>query len=154
MVEKNILGGEMANISELSIYHNALELSNKIWSICLKWNSFAQNTVGYQIVKAADSISANLAEGYGRFHIKDNIHFCYYSRGSLEETKDWLRKSKARKLISENTYHELSDEIIIIAKQLNKYITSLKKKLHQLSQSRTMNQETSTKPEVFTCSPG
>ncbi len=121
----------MANISELNVYQNALVFSNKIWNLCLKWNPFALNTVGYQIVKAADSISANLAEGYGRFHVRDNIHFCYYSRGSLEETNDWLRKSRTRNLISENSYQELTDEIIIIAKQLNKYITSLKKKLHQ-----------------------
>lgn len=121
----------MANISELNVYQNALNFSNKIWNICLKWNSFVSNTVGYQIVKAADSISANLAEGYGRFHLKDNIHFCYYSRGSLEETKDRLLKSKTRNLISENTYQELTKEIVIIAKQLNKYITSLKKKIHQ-----------------------
>lgn len=119
----------MANISELNVYHNTLDFSNNIWNLCLKWNPFAQNTVGYQIVKAADSISANLAEGYGRFHVRDNIHFCYYSRGSLEETKDWLRKSRTRHLISEKTYQELTDEIIIIAKQLNKYISSLKKKL-------------------------
>ncbi|MCF7794327.1 MAG: four helix bundle protein [Candidatus Cloacimonetes bacterium] len=121
----------MANISELNVYQNSLEFSNQIWNLCLKWNSFASNTVGYQIVKAADSISANLAEGYGRFHLKDNIHFCYYSSGSLEETKDWLRKSRTRNLISENTYQELTKEIVIIAKQLNKYITSLKKKIHR-----------------------
>lgn len=66
-------------------------------------------------------------EGYGRFNIQDNIHFCYYSRGSLEETKDWLRKSKTRNLISENEHFELQGSIII-AKQLNKYISSLKTK--------------------------
>ena len=118
----------MANIEELRVYQRALEFSNRIWNICLSWDKFAKSTVGYQIVKSADSISANLAEGYGRFNIQDNIHFCYYSRGSLEETKDWLRKSKNRNLISENEHLELQESIIIIAKQLNKYISSLKTK--------------------------
>jgi len=118
----------MANIEKLRVYQRALEFSNRIWNICISWDKFAKNTVGYQIVKSADSISANLAEGYGRFNIQDNIHFCYYSRGSLEETKDWLRKSKTRNLISENEHLELQDTIIIIAKQLNKYISSLKTK--------------------------
>ena len=116
----------MANIEELRVYQKALEFSNKIWGICITWDNFARNTVGYQIVKSSDSISANLAEGYGRFNIQDNIHFCYYSRGSLEETKDWLRKSKARSLINEKEYTELNESIIIIAKQLNKYISSIK----------------------------
>lgn len=118
----------MANIEKLQVYQNSLDFSDKIWDICLKWDKFAKNTVGYQIVKSADSISANLAEGYGRFNIQDNIHFCYYSRGSLEETKDWLRKSKNRKIINEKDYNELYEFLIIIAKQLNKYISSLKSK--------------------------
>ena len=122
----------MANIKELRVYINSLKFSNKVWNICSKWNDFAKRTIGYQIVKSADSISANLAEGYGRFHIQDNIHFCYYSRGSLEETKDWLRKAEIRKLIDKRLSEELDVDIINISKQLNKYISSLKLKSRQL----------------------
>jgi len=87
----------------------------------------------YVLKSKKDKKSYNLnyytgQEGYGRFHIQDNIHFCYYSRGSLEETKDWLRKSKNRKIINEKEYNELYEFLIIIAKQLNKYISSLKSK--------------------------
>ena len=118
----------MASINELRVYKNALEFSNEIWEICIKWDYFAKKTVGDQLVRSADSISANLAEGYGRFYIKENIHFCYYSRGSLEETKDWLGKAIYRNLISDQNYQQLSEQLTQIAKQLNSYISSLKKK--------------------------
>lgn len=118
----------MANISELRVYKDALNFSNQIWDICLKWDYFVKKTIGDQLVRSADSISANLAEGYGRFYIKENIHFCYYSRGSLEETKDWLRKANSRNLISNQSYQQISEQLTQIAKQLNSYIASLKKK--------------------------
>ena len=116
------------NVQDLRLYKNALEFSNKIWEICIEWNYFSKKTIGEQLVRSADSISANLAEGYGRFYIKENIHFCYYSRGSLEETRDWLRKANLRNLISNQSYQQISEQLTQIAKQLNSYISSLKKK--------------------------
>ena len=84
-------------LNELEIYILAEYLSNQIWEIVKKWNYFEKDTIGKQLVRAADSISANLAEGHGRFHFKDRLNFCYYARGSLEETKSWLSK-KAKRL--------------------------------------------------------
>lgn len=56
--EKNYKsGGSVSNIENLRVYQNSLDFSDKIWDICLKWDNFAKNTVGYQIVKSADSIS-------------------------------------------------------------------------------------------------
>jgi four helix bundle protein len=52
----------------------------------------AKGTVGKQLVRPSDTISANIAEGFGRFHYKENKNFCYFSRGSLIETKGWLNK--------------------------------------------------------------
>jgi four helix bundle protein len=46
-----------------------------------------------QLIKAIDSVAANLSEGFGRYFYKENRQFCYYSRGSLFETKTWLRKA-------------------------------------------------------------
>ncbi|MBW2171114.1 MAG: four helix bundle protein [Deltaproteobacteria bacterium] len=56
-------------------------------------------TIGKQLVRAADSISANLAEGHGRYHFNDRLNFCYYARGSLEETKSWISKATRRGLM-------------------------------------------------------
>jgi len=87
-----------------------------------EWDYFAKDTVGKQIVKAADSISANIAEGYGRFHYKENKNFCYFSRGSIIETKGWLKKSKTRKLLSEEQFNLLFEKLQTIHLKLNAYI--------------------------------
>jgi len=121
----------MNNVEELDVYQRSLKLSNEIWDICLSWEYFAKKTVGDQLVRAMDSISANLAEGKGRYSIKENIHFCFYARGSIEEVKDWLRKSYSRKLINESQNNALFLDLTIIAKQLNSYINSLKNKANR-----------------------
>ncbi|HCL00522.1 MAG TPA: four helix bundle protein, partial [Candidatus Marinimicrobia bacterium] len=82
------------DIKSLDVYTESLAFSNHIWQICTEWDYFARKTFGVQLVRAADSISANIAEGYGRFHYKENLKFCYYARGSFEELKDWIRKAE------------------------------------------------------------
>jgi len=57
-------------IEDLEVYMLAEDLSNEIWDITTQWDFFAKDTVGKQICRTADSISANIAEGYGRFHFK------------------------------------------------------------------------------------
>ena len=80
------------------------------------------------MVRAADSVATNLSEGFGRFFYKENRQFCYYSRGSLFETKTWLTKAKNRKLILENEYENIISEFEKIGKKLNSYINSIGKK--------------------------
>ena len=113
-------------VEDLEIYQMAEELGDKVWDICIKWNYFAKDTIGKQLVRAADSISVNLAEGHGRYHFKDRLNFCYYARGSLEETKSWLSKAVRRKLIS-HEINGIKQIIEILPKKLNAYITSMKK---------------------------
>ena len=113
-------------VKDLEIYQMAEDLSDKIWDICLGWDYYKRDTVGKQMVRAADSISANLSEGHGRYHFKDRLNFCYYARGSLEETKTWLRKAQRRKLLSSDI-SEINEIIKVLPKKLNAYITSIKK---------------------------
>ena len=119
----------MAYIRDLYIYNNSLKLSNIIWDICVNWKHFEKDTIGKKLVRSIDSISANIAEGYGRRSIKDNIRFCYYARGSIEETKDWLSKCQTRELIENTKLHEINKQLEIISKELWKYIISLKKQI-------------------------
>ncbi|WP_316830051.1 four helix bundle protein [Pedobacter aquatilis] len=109
-------------IEDLEVYILAEDLSNEIWDITNKWDFFAKDTVGKQVCRAADSISANIAEGYGRFHFKENKNFCYYSRGSILETKSFLRKMRHRGLVSEEIYDQLFDKLEIIHIKLNAYL--------------------------------
>ncbi len=79
----------------------AESIANKVWDIVIKWDYFAKETVGKQLVKAADSISANIAESHGRYHYQDKKNFGYYSRGSLEESKVGFEN-----LLKENYLHK------------------------------------------------
>ncbi|MCO6359748.1 four helix bundle protein [Roseivirga pacifica] len=109
-------------LEELNIYKSADEISDTIWSIVETWDYYKKDTLGKQLVRAADSISANIAEGYGRFFFKENRNFCYYSRGSLLETKNWLGKAFRRKMISNETYNSLITDLDSLHKSLNGYI--------------------------------
>jgi four helix bundle protein len=55
-------------LDKIYAYNRSFDLSNKIWDIVMHWNDFAKFTVGKQLVNSSDSISANIAEGFGRYH--------------------------------------------------------------------------------------
>jgi four helix bundle protein len=113
-------------LETLEVYQLAEEFSNKIWGVVNRWDFFQKDTVGKQLVRSADSISANIAEGYGRHFYADSIKFYYYSRGSLTETFSWVQKSKVRGLITDEELKLLSDEMSIIHSKLNGYISWLR----------------------------
>ena len=62
-------------VKDISAYNIAYELSNYVWNIVIKWNYFNRDTIGKQYVDALDSISANIAEGFGRYSKSDKIRF-------------------------------------------------------------------------------
>jgi four helix bundle protein len=112
-------------LEELNVYQLSIDLGEDVWSIVVTWNYFQKDTIGKQLVRAVDSIAANLSEGFGRYHFKENINFAYYSRGSLYETKTWLTKAFKRNLLSENLYNKFTQDINTILFKLNKYIKSI-----------------------------
>ena len=108
----------MLKLEELEVYNLAMETGEDVWNLVDRWN-------GEQLVDAADSIAANISEGYGRFHFKENKNFCYYSRGSLMETKTFLTKAKNRKLIPEKDYIVMLEKLKALHNKLNAYIKSI-----------------------------
>ncbi len=122
-------------LEELNVYRLSMDLSEKIWEIVVIWDHFTKDTVGKQLVRAADSIAANLSEGFGRYHYKENINFCYYSRGSLYETKTWLTKANNRKLIPDESFESFVSEIDNIGVKLNNYIRSIGTNDHRMTRS-------------------
>jgi len=114
-------------LEELTVYQMAMDIGEDIWKIVLTWDYFLKDTIGKQLIRAADSISANLSEGFGRYHYKENRQFSYYSRGSLYETKTWLTKAYNRNLITDTQFQELIQTIETIAIKLNNYINSIGK---------------------------
>ena len=116
-------------LEEFRVYQDAMKMAEEIWNVVIKWSDFEKRTVGEQFVRAADSIAANLSEGFGRFHFREAKHFGYYSRGSLYETLTWLTKAYNRQLVTKEFYFELKTKIKDISVRLNNYIYSIGKKL-------------------------
>ncbi len=114
-------------LEELNVYQLSMDIAERIWNIVIKWDYFAKDVIGKQFMKAIDSVAANLSEGFGRYFYKENRQFCYYSRGSLFETKTWLRKAFDRKLIEEKFYLELAADLETIGIKLNNYIKTIGK---------------------------
>lgn len=70
-------------LETLEVYALADEFSDKIWNIVKEWDCFAKRGIGSQLTDAADSISANIAEGYGRHYFAESKNFYFYARGSI-----------------------------------------------------------------------
>lgn len=85
------------SFENLEVYQLAERLADVIWDIVIKWDHFAKSSIVMQMVDAADSVSANIAEGCGRFNYRDNVRFIRIARGSLYETKNWLRRAKLKR---------------------------------------------------------
>ncbi|MBD2691646.1 four helix bundle protein [Anabaena catenula] len=110
---------------ELRVYQLSEKLADDIWKIVSKWESLPQDTLGKQIIRSADSIGANIAEGVGRGSYQDNRRFLRIARGSLYETQHWLRRAYRRNLLTNEQTNTLKVTINDLAPQLNAYLKSI-----------------------------
>ena len=107
------------------MYQLAESLADEIGSAVSAWGSFAKHTVGTQIVRAADSLGANITEGLGRGSTLDRRRFVRTARGSLNETKHWLRRAYRRHLITEDLMKKVKPLVDELAPKLNAYLRSI-----------------------------
>jgi four helix bundle protein len=110
---------------ELRVYQQAEELADRIWNIVLAWDALPRDTVGKQMIRAAGSIGANIAEGHGRGSYADNRRFVRISRGSLYETRHWLRRAYRRELLTKEQIEQLKGLVANLSPQLNAYLKSI-----------------------------
>ncbi|NEP59483.1 MAG: four helix bundle protein [Symploca sp. SIO2G7] len=110
---------------DLVVYQLSEKLADEIWKIVNDWQPLAQNTVGRQIIRSADSIGANIAEGVGRGSFQDNRRFVRIARGSLNETQHWLRRADCRNLLTVQQVNTLKPIINELAPKLNSYLKSI-----------------------------
>ena len=110
---------------KLEVYRLSEKLADRVWSLVKRWDIFARDTVGKQLVRAVDSVGANIAEGTGRFNFKDNRRFVRVARGSLYETHHWLRRAFKRELLNEQEVAELRPLIQELRPRLNAYLRSI-----------------------------
>jgi four helix bundle protein len=106
-------------LEDLRILKAAETTCDNLWKRVAHWGPFARDTVGKQLVEAADSIGANIAKAYGRFYYGEKLTFLNYSRGSLFETKYWLNRARARELLEAETVQAYAIDLTDLARQLN-----------------------------------
>jgi len=114
------------SLEDVRVLKVAEEVADAIYKTSSQWDEFARDVVGKQIARAADSIGANVAESFGRFHFGEKIQFLYYARGSVFETKYWLNRAGARALMTSVEKQNHINHLTDIARQLNLFISSLK----------------------------
>jgi four helix bundle protein len=117
----------MNSVEELEAWKSARLLRKSISDLVKSFPIEEKYHLIDQLLRASRSITANIAEGFGRFHYQENIQFCRQARGSLFETLDHLICSFDEKLISEEQLESLKTEILISLRILNGYILYLKK---------------------------
>ena len=113
------------SLEDFKAYNLAMEIGEHVWDIVKEWNYFEKDTIGKQLVRAFDSIAANLSEGLGRYHYREAKNFAYYSRGSLFETKTWVAKAGNRDLITQERFLEIQSNLEILGKMINSYIKTI-----------------------------
>lgn len=116
---------ERTNFENLHIYQIAEKLSDQLWEIIVRWDVLARDTVGKQLVRAVDSIGANIAEGSGRGTDAEIRRFLRIARGSLYETQHWLRRAYRRRLLSQKQIAELLPLVRELSPKLNAYLGSI-----------------------------
>ena len=115
---------------ELRVLQTAEATADGIWKQVVQWDPFVRDVVGKQLARAADSIGANIAEAFGRFHYGEKVQFLYYARGSLFETKYWLNRALERELMPSNQVKDYASQLSDLARQLNTFISNLKAQRH------------------------
>lgn len=111
-------------LEELAIYKLAREISQEAWKVYDRFDWRDRKVIGDQWITAIDSVGANIAEGFGRFHYLDKNKFNYNARGSLLEAQHWTELLVERGKLSTSEADMMMDNIKKLHFQLNKYISA------------------------------
>jgi len=114
-----------SNFEKLEGYQLSETVADHVWDLVKEWPQFEKSSLGNQLVRSADSIGANIAEGVGQKTTGANKYHVRIARGSLYETKHWLRRAYRRDLLSEIQVDELKPLLDELAPRLNAYLNSI-----------------------------
>ena len=120
---------QKTGFENLHVYQLAQQISDSAWAVIHEWKHFERVTIGKQLFRSADSVGANIAEGYGRGSLKYNIRFVKIARVSLFEVKNWLRRAYKLNLLSESEMDHFQEKLKVLMPKISAYINALDKKL-------------------------
>jgi four helix bundle protein len=121
-----------SDFRDLDVWKKGVELRRIIFHLVKRFPDEEKFRLSDQLVRAARSITANLAEGYGRFHYQDNIRFCRQSRGSLFELFDHLEVAFECGYITPHEHSALNqrgEELLALLNGYVKYLGTQREKL-------------------------
>ena len=116
------------SFEEMPVWKRSMDFAVRIFELSEKLPKKEDFGLTSQIRRSALSVSANIAESFGREHILDKLNFYYHARGSLSETKSHLIYGKRIKYFSDEEFKDLNEQIQTIWKEINKIIATLRKK--------------------------
>jgi four helix bundle protein len=114
--------GNFLKLNNIDAYKSDFSLSNYVWEIVMKCGYFEKETIGNQFIRSVDSISANIAEGFGRYSKKDKVRCYRISQGSIKESLDWNEKAKTRNLTNPDEYKTILNGLLNLPKEINQLI--------------------------------
>jgi four helix bundle protein len=124
--------GENQGLESLKVWRKSMDFAVDVCQNILplfpaeeKW------ALSSQLRRAVYSISANIAEGYGRFNYQETIHFCYIARGSMAETKSFLVLAERLDYIEGDQHQAYQSRLTELGKMLHGYINHLRKQKNQ-----------------------
>src|ERR1043166_1862397 len=120
-------------IEEMEFFRWYVEVADQVWKCVEGWKPFERDTVGKQLVHAADSVGANLVEGDGRYSAGDALHFFIIARASARETRYWIQRAVERNLLPQDKAIMLLERLTDATRLLNNFI-------HYRRQHRSQNQ--------------
>jgi four helix bundle protein len=112
-------------LKDLEVYKLSRKLSTIAWGIFCRMDFMDKKHIGDQFLRSVDSVGANIAEGYGRYHYLDKVRFYYNSRGShFEAFTHWLELLLEREKISTDEFDSIYETAQILQIKLNNFIKS------------------------------
>jgi four helix bundle protein len=99
-----------AKFYDLVAYQRAVTLADELHAVVPSWPSLHRWSVGAQLLRAADSVGANIAEAFGRWHRNDQRRLLYVARGSVYETQHWIARAETENLLPKGT-HQKAEEV-------------------------------------------
>jgi four helix bundle protein len=104
-----------SNFRSLAAYQRSRALAEEMHAIVVRWPVFGRDTVGLQLVRAVDSVAANIAESAGRWTAADKRRFLIIARGSLYEAEHWIDCARTRGLLN----RDYDEQLAAIARALS-----------------------------------
>lgn len=122
-------------IEEFDFFLDFEEVADQIWTVVHSWHPLDQDTLGKQLIRAIDSVGANLSEGDGRYSAADGLRHFVISRGSAREAMLWVSRASRRSLIDPALAQDWVKKIESASKRLNLLMTYRRNNMNQVREA-------------------